>query len=75
MKRLYEVIKRWTLSIKKTRSAYKSFKNNLKYLFIWYNYYWIIDIPNTTNGLEWIFGHIKAKVSLHRWLKKREKLN
>jgi hypothetical protein len=59
---------------KKTRSAYKSLKNNLKYLFTRYDYYWIIDIPNTTNGLEWFFGHIKAKISLHRWLKKERKI-
>ena len=59
---------------KRTISAYKSLKNNLKYLFTRYDYYWIIDIPNTTNGLEWIFGHIKAKVSLHRWLKKERKI-
>ncbi len=44
------------------------------YLF-GHDYIWQIDIPNTTNWLEWVFDHIKAKVSLHRWLKKREKLN
>jgi len=59
---------------RKTRSAYFSLKNNLKYLFIWYDYIWIVDIPNTTNWLEWFFGHIKAKVSLHRWLKKERKI-
>ncbi len=58
----------------RTRSAYFSLKNNLKYLFIWYDYIWQIDIPNTTNWLEWIFGHIKPKVSLHRWLKKERKI-
>ena len=59
---------------KKTRSAYLSLKNHLKYLFVWYDYVWQIEIPNTTNWLEWAFGHIKAKVSLHRWLKKERKI-
>lgn len=58
----------------RTRSAYFSLKNNLKFLFTWYDYYWEIEIPNTTNWLEWVFGHIKAKVSLHRWLKKERKI-
>lgn len=58
----------------RTRSAYFSLKNNLQYLFTWYDYLWKIEIPNTTNWLEWVFGHIKAKVSLHRWLKKERKI-
>lgn len=59
---------------KRTRSAYFSLKNNLKYLFTFYDYYWVLDIPNTTNALEWVFGHLKGKVSLHRWLKKERKI-
>lgn len=58
----------------RTRSAYFSLKNNLQYLFVRYDYIWQIEIPNTTNWLEWVFGHIKAKVSLHRWLKKERKI-
>lgn len=59
---------------KRTRSAYKSLQNNLKYLFTWYDYLWIVDIPNTTNWLEWLFWNIKPKVVLHRWLKKERKI-
>lgn len=59
---------------KRTRSAYFSLKNNLKYLFCFYDYYTVLDIPNTTNALEWVFGHLKTKVSLHRGLKKERKL-
>ena len=59
---------------RKTRSAYFSLKNNLKYLFTYYDYMWVIDIPNTTNGLEWLFWHVKPKVSLHRGLKKERKI-
>lgn len=58
---------------KRTRSAYFSLKRNLKYLFVWYDYLWQIDIPNTTNGLEWFFSHLKTKVRIHRWLKKERK--
>ena len=59
---------------KRTRSAYFSLKNNLKYLFTWYDYYTVLCIPNTTNALEWVFGHLKGKVSLHRGLKKERKI-
>ncbi len=59
---------------KRTRSAYNSLKNNLKYLFTRYDYLWQIDIPNTTNWLEWLFWHVKPKISLHRWLKKERKV-
>lgn len=58
----------------RTRSAYFSLKNNLKYLFTWYDYMWTVDIPNTTNWLEWLFWHIKPKISLHRGLKKERKV-
>lgn len=59
---------------KRTRSAYFSLKRNLKYLFIWYDYIWKLDIPNTTNWLEWFFSHLKTKVRIHRWLKKERKI-
>jgi hypothetical protein len=68
--------KNWKLHYvhKRTRSAYKSLRNNLKYLFTWYDYLWTVDIPNTTNWLEWLFWHIKPKISLHRGLKKERKI-
>ena len=59
---------------KKTRSAFFSLQRNLHYLFTWYDYKGQLDIPNTTNWLEGIFGHLKAKVSLHRGLKRKRKL-
>ena len=65
---------RWQYTHRKTRSAYNSLKNNLKYLFIRYDYIWKIEIPNTTNWLEWYFGHLKSKISLHRWLRKERKI-
>jgi len=68
--------KNWKLHYihKRTRSAYKSLKNNLKYLFTRYDYIWKVEIPNTTNWLEWLFWHIKPKISLHRGLKKERKI-
>jgi hypothetical protein len=43
-------------------------------LFVYLDYLWQIDIPNTTNGIEWKFSHLKWKVSIHRWLKKDRKI-
>ena len=59
---------------RKTRSAYYSLKKNLKYLFIFQDYYWVLDIPNTTNGIEAVFSHLKPKVNLHRWLRSDRKI-
>jgi len=53
---------------RKTRSAYFSLKRNLDYLFLYLDYLWKLGIPNTTNGLEWLFWHLKYKVFIHRWL-------
>jgi len=58
----------------RTRSAYFSLKRNLPYLWTWYDYLWVINIPNTTNSLDWIFTHFKTKLKVHRWLKKKRKL-
>lgn len=65
---------KWQYTHRRTRSAYNSLKNNLKYLFIRYDYIWKVDIPNTTNSLEGYFGHLKDKVRIHRWLKKERKI-
>ncbi len=59
---------------RKTRSAYFSLKRNFKYLFIYQDYLWKLEIPNTTNGIESLFSHLKYKVNLHRWLRKDRKL-
>jgi len=40
---------KWYYTHKKTRSAFFSFKRNLPYLFVWYNYLHTLSIPNTTN--------------------------
>lgn len=51
---------------RRTRSAYFSLKRHLKYLFVYHDYLEQINIPNTTNGIEAEFSHIKYKVNLHR---------
>ncbi len=61
---------KWWFKHSRTRSAHKSLKHNLPYL---YTYKYIEDMPNTTNSLEWTFAHLKEKVWLHRWLRKQRK--
>ncbi len=58
----------------RTKSAYMSLKRNLSYLWAWYDNIWIIDMPNTTNSLDWSFTHLKTKLKLHPWLKKKRRL-
>lgn len=59
---------------RRTRSAYFSLRRNIKYLFVYQDYLWKLDIPNTTNGIESVFSHIKYKVNLHRWLREDRKI-
>ena len=55
----------WHYIHKRTRSAFRSLKNNLPYLFT-YKKYPELNIPNTTNSLEGKFAHLKEKVGIHR---------
>jgi hypothetical protein len=43
-------------------------------LYVYKDYEWILEIPNTTNSLESVFSHLKQKVWLHRWLKMERNL-
>ncbi len=58
---------------RRTRAAYRSLKTNMKYLFLYEEYWGKIDIPNTTNAIESEFSHFKYKVNLHRWLRRDRK--
>jgi hypothetical protein len=58
---------------KRIRSAYRSLKTNLPYLFIWYDYM-DLNIPNTTNSLEGTFSNLKNKTRVHAGLKKQRKM-
>ena len=52
---------------KKLRSAYRSLKNNLSWLFTWYNKI-ELNIPNTTNAIDGHFADLKNKLRNHNGL-------
>jgi len=52
---------------KKLRSAYRSLKNNLPWLFTWYDYL-ELNIPNTTNAIDGHFADLKNKLRNHNGL-------
>lgn len=54
---------------KNVRSAYMSLKNNLPFLFT-YQKYPELNIPNTTNSLDGMFTQLKAKLAIHRGLRR-----
>jgi hypothetical protein len=59
---------KWHYTHKRLRSAYKSLKSHLPYLFT-YQKYPHLNIPNTTNGLEGSFSYLKELVRVHRGVK------
>ena len=54
-------------SHKKLRSAYRSLKNNLPWLFTWYDNY-DLQIHNTTNAIDGHFSDLKNKLRNHNGL-------
>jgi hypothetical protein len=62
--------KHWFYTHKRLRSAYRSLRKNLPYLF---TYQSVKNMPNTTNSLDSFFGHLKDAVSIHRGLKLHRK--
>ena len=58
---------------RRIRSAYRSLKTNLPYLFTWYDHT-ELNMPNTTNSLEGIFSNLKTKVRVHTGLKTQRKI-
>ncbi len=66
---------RWFYTHKRTRSAYRSLRANVPYLFTYLRLKKLgINCPNTNNSLEGSFAHLKDKVRLHRGLKLNRKL-
>ena len=59
---------------RRTLQWYYSIRSNLKYLYTYKDYKWIIDIPPTTNSLESTFSWLKTYLWVHRWLTKERKL-
>jgi hypothetical protein len=60
--------KRWFYTHKRVRSAYRSLKQNLPYLFT-YQKYPELNMPNTTNSLDGSISHLRDKLRAHRGLK------
>jgi hypothetical protein len=58
---------------KKVRSAYRSLKTNLKWLFTWYDNI-ELQIPNTTNAIDGHFSDLKTKLRNHNGLSKSRKV-
>jgi hypothetical protein len=57
---------------KKLRSAYRSLKTNLPYLFTWYDNM-NLNIPNTTNAIDGHFADLKNKLRNHNGLSQARK--
>ena len=57
---------------KKLRSAYRSLKNNLPWLFTWYDHI-ELNIPNTTNAIDGHFADLKNKLRNHNGLSMKRK--
>ena len=58
---------------KRLRSAYRSLRNNLPWLFTWYNHI-ELGIPNTTNAIDGHFADLKNKLRNHNGLSKSRKM-
>lgn len=57
---------------KKLRSAYRSLKTNLPWLFTWYDNM-ELKIPNTTNAIDGHFADLKNKLRIHNGLSTERK--
>lgn len=61
-----------TYTHKRLRSAARSLRNNLPWLFTWYDYF-ELNIPNTTNAIDGHFADLKNKLRNHNGLSKARK--
>jgi hypothetical protein len=59
----------WEYTHRRLKSAHRSLKTNLQYLFT-YQKYPDLSIPNTTNSLDGSFSQLKKKVSTHGGLRR-----
>jgi len=57
---------------RKLRSAFRSLKTNMPYLFAYKNFP-ELNIPNTTNSCDGSFAHWKQKLKIHRGLRKHRR--
>jgi hypothetical protein len=61
--------KKWYYSHGNVRSAYRSVKTNLPYLFTYLKYL-ELNMPNTTNSLDGSFSALKKKLGVHHGLRR-----
>lgn len=64
---------KWHYTHRRLRSAYRSLKTNLPYLFTYLDYP-ELEMPNTTNSLEGVFSNLKTKLRVHAGLKQQRKI-
>lgn len=64
--------RRWQYTHKRVRSAYRSLRTNLPWLFT-FEHYPDLHIPNTTNYCDGLFAHIIEKTGIHRGLSHRRR--
>ncbi len=67
------ITKKSAYTHKKLRSAYRSLKNNLPWLFTWYDNF-ELNIPNTTNAIDGHFSDLKNKLRNHNGLSLKRKI-
>ena len=63
---------KWHYTHGRLRSAYRSLKTNMPYLFTYLECP-DLDIPNTTNSLEGFFSNLKTKLRVHSGIKECRK--
>lgn len=64
--------KHWQYTHRRIRSAYRSLRTNLPYLFT-YQKFPELKIPNTTNSLDGYFGKLKPLLNVHRGMTARRR--
>lgn len=66
------ITKKWHFTHKRLRSAYRSLKTNLPYLFVCLDHP-ELNMPNTTNSCDGSFAHWKGRLGVHRGLNKERR--
>lgn len=71
-KSFVEGTNQWRYTHRRLRSAYRSLRKNLLYLFTFQNHP-VLGIPNTTNHCDGLFSHLKQKIGIHRGISKQRR--
>lgn len=66
------VTERWHYTHKRLRSAHRSLKRNLPWLFTHLDHSYL-KIPNTTNSCDGSFAHWKGRLGVHRGIRRDRK--